>query len=124
MTRTDRPVQSIATYPGRAFRVAQGANLGDGMGKMSELVPDDVYQLALDARRQRLSLETLGDGTFRREAQRRWGRHLLVDEFQDLTPAHLLLLRLLAAPALLASNVARISSALVLKGAAPVASKH
>ncbi len=42
----------------------------------------------------------LGDGAFRRDAQGRWGRHLLVDEFQDLTPAHLLLLRLLAAPAL------------------------
>ncbi|MBM3461679.1 MAG: ATP-dependent helicase [Armatimonadetes bacterium] len=33
----------------------------------------------------------------RREAQRRC-RHLLVDEFQDLTPAYLLLIRLLAAP--------------------------
>ena len=74
MTRTDRPVQSIATYPGRAFRVAQGANLGDGMGTMSELVPDDVYQLALDARRQRLSLETLGDGTFRIAADTETGQ--------------------------------------------------
>jgi hypothetical protein len=34
----------------------------------------------------------------RREFQRE-GRHLLVDEFQDLTPAQLLLLRLIAAPA-------------------------
>lgn len=42
----------------------------------------------------------VGDGPLRREAQARWGRHLLVDEFQDLTPAHVLLLRLLAAPAL------------------------
>ena len=36
------------------------------------------------------------------DLRRRWQeqcRHLLVDEFQDLTPAHLLLLRLLAAPA-------------------------
>jgi DNA helicase II / ATP-dependent DNA helicase PcrA len=35
------------------------------------------------------------------DLRRRWQglcRHLLVDEFQDLTPAHLLLLRLLAAP--------------------------
>lgn len=39
----------------------------------------------------------LADGPFRADAQRRC-RHLLVDEFQDLTPAHVLLLRLLAAP--------------------------
>ncbi|HEY6697357.1 MAG TPA: ATP-dependent DNA helicase UvrD2 [Acidimicrobiales bacterium] len=39
----------------------------------------------------------LGDGGFRRAQQSRH-RHLLVDEFQDLTPAHVLLLRLLSAP--------------------------
>ena len=39
----------------------------------------------------------LGDGRFRRAQQARH-RHLLVDEFQDLTPAHVLLVRLLAAP--------------------------
>jgi DNA helicase-2/ATP-dependent DNA helicase PcrA len=39
----------------------------------------------------------LSDGEFRRREQNRH-RHLLVDEFQDLTPAHVLLLRLLAAP--------------------------
>jgi DNA helicase-2/ATP-dependent DNA helicase PcrA len=41
----------------------------------------------------------LSDGPFRRTMQQRC-RHLLVDEFQDLTPAHVLLLRLLALPAL------------------------
>ncbi len=41
----------------------------------------------------------LCDGTFRRALQRSC-RHLLVDEFQDLTPAHVLLIRLLALPAL------------------------
>jgi DNA helicase II / ATP-dependent DNA helicase PcrA len=40
----------------------------------------------------------LTDPTFRRRAQRA-ARVLLVDEFQDLTPAHLLLLRLLSGPA-------------------------
>jgi DNA helicase II / ATP-dependent DNA helicase PcrA len=40
----------------------------------------------------------LRDGPFRRVQQARH-RHLLVDEFQDLTPAHVLLIRLLAAPA-------------------------
>lgn len=39
----------------------------------------------------------LSDGEFRRREQSRH-RHLLVDEFQDLTPAHVVLLRLLAAP--------------------------
>ena len=39
----------------------------------------------------------LTDGRFRRAQQARH-RHLLVDEFQDLTPAHVLLIRLLAAP--------------------------
>ncbi|MHB8294071.1 MAG: ATP-dependent DNA helicase UvrD2 [Acidimicrobiales bacterium] len=41
----------------------------------------------------------LVDGELRRRAQSGC-RHLLVDEFQDLTPAHMLLLRLLAAPGL------------------------
>ncbi len=41
----------------------------------------------------------LRDGPFRQSLQRSC-RHLLVDEFQDLTPAHVLLLRLLALPAL------------------------
>jgi DNA helicase II / ATP-dependent DNA helicase PcrA len=41
----------------------------------------------------------LRDGDFRRAQQARH-RHMLVDEFQDLTPAHVLLARLLAAPAL------------------------
>jgi DNA helicase-2/ATP-dependent DNA helicase PcrA len=41
----------------------------------------------------------LADGQFRRRMQRSC-RHLLVDEFQDLTPAHVLLLRLLSLPRL------------------------
>ena len=41
----------------------------------------------------------LTDGEFRRSMQRSC-RHLLVDEFQDLTPAHVLLIRLLACPGL------------------------
>jgi DNA helicase-2/ATP-dependent DNA helicase PcrA len=40
----------------------------------------------------------VSDGAFRQQMQAGC-RHLLVDEFQDLTPAHVLLLRLLAAPA-------------------------
>lgn len=40
----------------------------------------------------------LADPVFRRRSQR-FARVLLVDEFQDLTPAHMLLVRLLAGPA-------------------------
>ncbi len=40
----------------------------------------------------------LRDGTFRRRVQPEH-RHLLVDEFQDLTPAHVLMIRLLSMPA-------------------------
>jgi ATP-dependent DNA helicase UvrD/PcrA len=39
----------------------------------------------------------LHDGEFRRRVQREH-RHMLVDEFQDLTPAHVLMIRLLAMP--------------------------
>jgi DNA helicase-2/ATP-dependent DNA helicase PcrA len=77
---------------------------------------DDVPGLAdgFDAYRERLAergavdfdeqiyraLEVLlRDGGFRRRMQSSH-RHLLVDEFQDLTPAHVLLIRLLAMPAL------------------------
>ena len=41
----------------------------------------------------------LADGEFRRRTQADY-RHVLVDELQDLTPAHVLLVRLLAAPGL------------------------
>ena len=40
----------------------------------------------------------LRDGEFRRRVQAEH-RHMLVDEFQDLTPAHVLMIRLLAMPA-------------------------
>ncbi|HET6830068.1 MAG TPA: ATP-dependent DNA helicase UvrD2 [Solirubrobacterales bacterium] len=76
---------------------------------------DDVPGLAdgFDAYRERLAavgaidfdeqiyatLEALlRDGEFRRRVQGEH-RHLLVDEFQDLTPAHVLMIRLLAMPA-------------------------
>jgi DNA helicase-2/ATP-dependent DNA helicase PcrA len=82
---------------------------------------DDVPGLAdafvpfRDALRQRSAVDfddqiyravevLLTDGEFRRRAQA-GARHVLVDELQDLTPAHVLLLRLLAAPALDAFGV-------------------
>ena len=50
---------------------------------------DEQVYLAVEA--------LLADGEFRRAMQAEH-RHLLVDEFQDLTPAHVLLVRLLACP--------------------------
>lgn len=59
------PVQSISVYPASAFIVTEGANLGDGMNDLNDLVLDDVYQLREGAEMARLSLATLGDGSFR-----------------------------------------------------------
>jgi DNA helicase-2/ATP-dependent DNA helicase PcrA len=81
-----------------------------------EATRDDAPGLALMFDRYRQHLARLGavdfdeqvygaierllvDGEFRRLAQADC-QHLLVDEFQDLTPAHVLLLRLLALPQL------------------------
>lgn len=60
------------------------------------LAADDVVDF--DEQVVRAVERLLGDPAFRRRSQRH-ARVLLVDEFQDLTPAHLLLLRLLAGPA-------------------------
>jgi DNA helicase-2/ATP-dependent DNA helicase PcrA len=51
---------------------------------------DEQVYLAVEA--------LLSDGAFRQDVQRTH-RHLLVDEFQDLTPAHVLLVRLVTCPA-------------------------
>ncbi len=64
-TTSDSPIQAIPVYPAAAFRVSHGVNLGDPVSDMEELVLDDIYALDPDAGRQRLTLATLGDGTFR-----------------------------------------------------------
>lgn len=58
-------VQSIAVYRSSAFRVTEGANLGDALAGMNDLVLDDTYQLTANAPRARLAIETLDDGGFR-----------------------------------------------------------
>lgn len=63
----------------------------EALGEMGAVDFDDQIYGAVEV--------LLADGAFRRRAQTGC-RHLLVDEFQDLTPAHVLLLRLLAAPQL------------------------
>ncbi len=65
MTSTsDRPVQVIPVYPAPDFRVQAGANLGDPVADMEELILDDIYMLEPGAERQRLALAALGDGGF------------------------------------------------------------
>lgn len=64
VTPTDSPVQNVLVYRADALRVSVGANLGDGISHMDDLVPDDVYVLAPGSARQRLALGTLGDGAF------------------------------------------------------------
>ena len=73
-TTTDSPVQAIPVHPAPAFRVAVGANLGDPVADMEELVLDDIYVLEPDAARQRLALAALGDGSFRIDDSSELGR--------------------------------------------------
>ncbi len=71
-----------------------------GFGSMFDAYRDELHRRGVVDFDEQVygSLEALlQDGPFRRRSQARY-RHLLVDEFQDLTPAHVLLLRLLAAP--------------------------
>lgn len=80
-------VELDADAPGLADAVAP---YRDGLRRDNVLDFDEQIVHAIEL--------LLSDGEFRRQEQARH-RHLLVDEFQDLTPAHVLLLRLLAAPA-------------------------
>lgn len=73
VTETDSPVQNIPVYRADDFRVGFGANLGDAISHMGDLVADDVYLLVPDARRQRLALSTTPEGNFRVAAQTELG---------------------------------------------------
>lgn len=73
-----------------AAGIAEGFdNYREVLRERSVLDFDEQIYLAIE--------RLLTDPELRRHAQRH-ARHLLVDEFQDLNPAHLLLIRLLAAP--------------------------
>jgi len=73
-TTTDSPVQAIPVYPATDFRVSDGAHLGDPVSYMDELVLDDIYMLEPGAVQRRLTLATLGDGSFRIAANSELGR--------------------------------------------------
>nr|WP_235789714.1 Hint domain-containing protein [Ruegeria pomeroyi] len=59
------PIQSVPVYLAEDFSVTNGANLGDAVAPMDELMLDDVYGMATDARTWRLGIETMEDGGFR-----------------------------------------------------------
>lgn len=54
--QTGLPLQSLAVYCGRDFRVTNGVNLGDGLSHASEMELADNYQLRQEAVRSRLSI--------------------------------------------------------------------
>ncbi|MGR3758812.1 Hint domain-containing protein [Roseobacteraceae bacterium NS-SX3] len=57
-------LQSVPAYPAAAFRVESGANLGDPLGVLEDLVLDDAYRLAPGARPRRLAIAARHDGSF------------------------------------------------------------
>ena len=62
---TSQSIQSIPAYPARAFRVELGANMGDSLGVLDDLMLDDIYELAAGSEPLRLGLVAEGDGSFR-----------------------------------------------------------
>jgi Hint domain-containing protein len=58
------PVQSVPVYPADQLRVVTGANLGDGIGLLDDLVLDDLYELVPAASQVRLGLQAHSDGVF------------------------------------------------------------
>jgi hypothetical protein len=64
VTDASNPVQNIPVYRADMFRVVFGANLGDCITHMDDLVLDDVYALCPDTGRRRLALHTNPKGHF------------------------------------------------------------
>ncbi len=77
-------------------RFPDATGLADGFDRYRALLADN-HAVDFDEQIYRAVEILLTDPEARDRAQRRC-RHLLVDEFQDLTPAHVLLIRLLSAP--------------------------
>lgn len=53
---------SLPAYPASQFRVEYGANMGDPLGLIEDLVLDDVYMLAAAAAPKRLAISAHHDG--------------------------------------------------------------
>ncbi|MBR9844320.1 MAG: Hint domain-containing protein, partial [Rhodobacteraceae bacterium] len=58
---TALPAQHLPVYRAEAFRVTNGANLGDALSFADELIPDDIYELTTRTEVQSLAMR-VGDG--------------------------------------------------------------
>ncbi len=68
------PVRNLRVYPGQAFRVAHGVNLGEALGCAEDLVMDDVYELDGAIAPSRLAIVLAEDRTCRIAAGSPLGR--------------------------------------------------
>ena len=64
VTSSHQAIQSIPVYPAEQFRVEIGANMGDALGVLDDLMLDDIYQLDPRARPRRLGLASNPGGAF------------------------------------------------------------
>ncbi len=58
------PAQSVPILHARFVRATDGANMGDPVSFAEELILDDVYEVAADARPERLSIQTSTANSF------------------------------------------------------------
>ena len=86
-----------ATRPRSRTSATTCPGLADGFGPLPRSSCAAAGAIDFDEQIYGALEALLRDGAFRRRVQPEH-RHLLVDEFQDLTPAHVLLIRLLAMP--------------------------
>lgn len=63
MSTPDHAVQSIPAYPAEQFQVEIGANMGDSLSVLDELMLDDIYQLTPGTKPRRLALASGADGS-------------------------------------------------------------
>lgn len=64
MNELNPAIQSIPAYSAEHFRVEIGANMGDALGVLDELILDDIYQLNAGVSSRRLGLVSSGTGEF------------------------------------------------------------
>lgn len=62
MSTPDHAVQSIPVYPAEQFQVEIGANMGDSLSVLDDLMLDDIYQLTPGTKPRRLALASGADG--------------------------------------------------------------
>lgn len=62
MSTPDHAVQSIPAYPAEQFQVEIGANMGDSLSVLDDLMLDDIYQLTPGTKPRRLALASGADG--------------------------------------------------------------